>query len=41
MDKAESENCTIHLPIDIVVAQEFAANAWNKTVPVDECPPMR
>lgn len=38
MDKAESENCTIHLPIDIVVAQEFAANAWNKTVPVDECP---
>lgn len=39
MDKAESENCTIHLPIDIVVAQEFAANAWNKTVPVDECPP--
>jgi phosphoglycerate kinase len=39
MDKADSENCTIHLPIDIVVAQEFAANAWNKTVPVDECPP--
>lgn len=39
MGKAESENCTIHLPIDIVVAQEFAANAWNKTVPVDECPP--
>lgn len=38
MDKAESENCTIHLPIDIVVAQEFAANAWNKTVPVDQCP---
>jgi phosphoglycerate kinase len=39
MDKAESENCTIHLPVDIVVAQEFAANAWNKTVPVDQCPP--
>ncbi len=39
MAKAESENCTIHLPVDIVVAQEFAANAWNKTVPVDECPP--
>lgn len=38
MDKAESENCTIHLPIDIVVAQEFAANAWSKTMPVDECP---
>lgn len=38
MDKAESENCTIHLPIDIVVAQKFAANAWNKTVPVDQCP---
>ncbi|MFK7791250.1 MAG: phosphoglycerate kinase [Devosiaceae bacterium] len=38
MDKAKSENCTIHLPIDIVVAQEFKANAWSKTVPVDECP---
>lgn len=38
MDKAESENCTIHLPLDIVVAQEFKANAWSKTVPVDECP---
>jgi phosphoglycerate kinase len=38
MDKAESENCTIHLPIDIVVAQEFKANAWSKTVPVEECP---
>ncbi|MEM6382089.1 MAG: phosphoglycerate kinase [Pseudomonadota bacterium] len=39
MEKAESENCTIHLPTDIVVAQEFAANAWSKTVPVDQCPP--
>lgn len=39
MDKAASENCTIHLPLDVVVAQEFAANAWSKTVPVDQCPP--
>ena len=38
MDKAASQNCTIHLPIDIVVAQEFKANAWSKTVPVDQCP---
>lgn len=38
MDKAAAENCTIHLPIDVVVAQKFEANAWSKTVPVDECP---
>lgn len=38
MDKAASQNCTIHLPVDIVVAQEFKANAWCKTLPVDQCP---
>lgn len=38
MNKAASENCTIHLPVDIVVAREFAANAANETLPVDQCP---
>ena len=38
MDKAASQNCTIHLPVDIVVAHEFAANAANQTLPVDQCP---
>ena len=39
LDEARAQNCTIHLPTDIVVAQEFKANAWSKTVPVAECPP--
>ena len=38
MDKAASENCTIHLPVDIVVAREFKAGAASETLPVDDCP---
>lgn len=38
MAKAASENCTIHLPSDIVVAREFAAGAASETLPVDQCP---
>lgn len=38
MAKAASENCTIHLPSDIVVAHEFKAGAANETLPVDQCP---
>ena len=38
MDKAATENCTIHLPSDIVVAREFKAGADNETLPVDQCP---
>ena len=38
MDKAAAENCTIHLPSDIVVAREFKAGADNETLPVDQCP---
>lgn len=30
--------CTIHLPVDIVVAKEFKAGAEAQTVPVDSCP---
>ncbi|MFD0979854.1 phosphoglycerate kinase [Tropicimonas aquimaris] len=36
--KAESTGCTIHLPVDIVVAGEFAAGAANEILPVDQCP---
>jgi phosphoglycerate kinase len=28
----------LSLPVDVVVADEFAADAWHKTVPVDEVP---
>ncbi|GAB5510322.1 MAG: phosphoglycerate kinase [Hyphomicrobiales bacterium] len=38
MAKAASENCTIHLPSDIVVAREFKAGAASETLPVDQCP---
>ena len=30
--------CTIHLPVDVVVAREFKAGAANETVPVGQCP---
>ena len=38
LTKAKAANCTIHLPIDVVVAREFKANAANETVPADACP---
>jgi phosphoglycerate kinase len=36
LDKAESANCTVHLPYDVVVAKEFKANAANRTVNIHE-----
>jgi phosphoglycerate kinase len=36
--KAEAAGCSIHLPIDIVVAREFTVGAANQTLPVDACP---
>ena len=36
--KAEAANCTIHLPLDVVVAREFKANAANETLAADACP---
>ena len=36
--KAEAANCTIHLPVDVVVAREFKANAANETLAADACP---
>ena len=38
MDKAEGAGCTIHLPVDVVVAREFKAGAAHETVPANACP---
>ncbi|MFD1883090.1 phosphoglycerate kinase [Paracoccus pacificus] len=38
MAKAEAANCQIHLPIDVVVAKEFKANAPHEILPDEECP---
>ena len=36
--KAKAAGCTIHLPIDVVVAREFKAGADNQTVAAADCP---
>ncbi|MEP2784296.1 MAG: phosphoglycerate kinase [Pseudoruegeria sp.] len=36
--KAKTAGCEIILPVDIVVAREFAANAANETVAANACP---
>ncbi len=38
LSKATAAGCEIILPLDIVVAREFAANAANETLPADACP---
>ncbi|WP_420394945.1 phosphoglycerate kinase [Nioella sp.] len=38
LDKAKAAGCAVHLPKDIVVAREFAANAASETLPADQCP---
>ena len=38
LEKASNGGCTIHLPVDIVVAREFKAGADSETLPVDQCP---
>jgi phosphoglycerate kinase len=38
LEKAKAANCRIILPVDAVVASEFAENAPNKVVPVDAVP---
>lgn len=38
LEKAASGGCTIHLPVDIVVAREFKAGADSETLPVNQCP---
>ena len=38
IDEAAQRNCRLLLPIDVVVADRFAADARHKTVPVDQVP---
>ncbi|MCJ8139225.1 phosphoglycerate kinase [Falsirhodobacter halotolerans] len=38
LDKAKASGCTVHLPVDIVVAREFKAGAASETVDVNACP---
>ncbi len=39
LDKAATAGCEVILPVDIVVAREFKANAPHQVVPADQCPP--
>jgi phosphoglycerate kinase len=36
--KAATTGCAVHLPVDIVVAREFAAHAPHQIVAADQCP---
>jgi phosphoglycerate kinase len=36
--KAETSGCTIVLPVDVVVAEKFEANAQHQVLPADQCP---
>ncbi len=36
--KAKAAGCTIHLPVDVVVAREFRAHAPSETVAANACP---
>ncbi len=38
MDKANGSGCTLHLPVDVVVAREFKAGAESETVAANACP---
>ena len=38
MAKADAEGCQIVLPVDVVVAREFAAGAPSEVVPAEACP---
>lgn len=38
LKKADEAGCEIVLPVDVVVAREFKANAENEVVAVTECP---
>jgi phosphoglycerate kinase len=38
MARAKDAGCTLHVPSDIVVAREFAANAAHEVVPASACP---
>jgi phosphoglycerate kinase len=36
--KAKAAGCTIHLPVDVIVAREFKAGAAHETVAANACP---
>ena len=36
--RAEAAGCTIHLPVDVVIAREFRENAPSETVAAGDCP---
>ena len=38
LGKAKAAGCTIHLPVDIVVARAFKAGAASEVLPVGQCP---
>ena len=38
LGKAKAAGCTIHLPVDVVVAREFKAGAASEVLPVTDCP---
>ena len=38
LGKAKAAGCTIHLPVDVVVAREFKAGAASETVAATACP---
>jgi phosphoglycerate kinase len=38
LGKAKAAGCTIHLPVDVVVAREFKAGAASEVVDVGNCP---
>ena len=38
LEKAEKKGVKVVLPVDLVVADKFAADADHKVVPVDQCP---
>jgi phosphoglycerate kinase len=38
LEKATAAGCTIHLPVDVVVAREFKAGAAHEVLPATACP---
>jgi phosphoglycerate kinase len=38
LEKAKAAGCTIHLPVDVVVAREFKAHAAHDVVAAGDCP---
>ncbi len=39
LEKAKTAGCTVHLPVDVVIAREFKAGAASELVAAGACPP--